>query len=268
MSQQYFFMAGMPRSGSTLLGAILMQNPDVYVSPQSCLPNAIGAMYNQYQSLENKDSDQFKNIFAAVDAMIPAFYSVNPQPYIIDKHFYWNAPHPWVILQHHLKNSVRVINPVRDVMDTLASFNRLCEEDPNNSYDREVREFDQRNVPMADKRAKFFMEREESGILSALQNMRGVYENGGAENSLFVEYESMLTNPSGTIEQVYKFLGIPEYQHDVSSISNPHEYTDAWGVKNHHKVKSQLQETVYDHPNIFSEETIAKYSHLNFWRDL
>jgi hypothetical protein len=35
--KKFFFMAGLPRSGGTLLSSILSQNPDVYVSPQSTL---------------------------------------------------------------------------------------------------------------------------------------------------------------------------------------------------------------------------------------
>ena len=31
----YFFLAGLPRAGGTLLGAILNQNPDIYVGPTS-----------------------------------------------------------------------------------------------------------------------------------------------------------------------------------------------------------------------------------------
>ena len=31
----YFFLSGLPRSGTTLLGAILEQNPDIYVGPTS-----------------------------------------------------------------------------------------------------------------------------------------------------------------------------------------------------------------------------------------
>ena len=31
----YFFLAGLPRAGTTLLGAILEQNPDIYVGATS-----------------------------------------------------------------------------------------------------------------------------------------------------------------------------------------------------------------------------------------
>ena len=33
----YFFLSGLPRSGSTLLSSILNQNPDIYCSPEQSL---------------------------------------------------------------------------------------------------------------------------------------------------------------------------------------------------------------------------------------
>ena len=78
-------MAGLPRSGSTLLASILNQNPDIYVSAQSPLPNILGAAYNHYQSQENLDSSRFEDIYNVIDHTIPLFYERHPQKYIIDK---------------------------------------------------------------------------------------------------------------------------------------------------------------------------------------
>ena len=74
-NKKFYFMAGLPRSGGTLLSSILNQNPNIYVSPQSTLPNTLGATYNQYQSKENKDYDQFQNIYNVMEMIIPTFYS-------------------------------------------------------------------------------------------------------------------------------------------------------------------------------------------------
>ena len=150
-------MAGLPRSGSTLLASILNQNPDIYVSAQSPLPNILGAAYNQYQSKENLDSSRFDDIYNVVDNIIPLFYEKHPEKYIIDKNFSWLDPHPYVILEHHLKNNIKVICPVRDVMEILASWNKLCENDKNNEYDRLIIKGDKSKRSMADKRADFFI---------------------------------------------------------------------------------------------------------------
>ena len=53
MDKQFFFMAGLPRLGGTLLSSLLSQNPDVYVSLQSVLPNTFSAdTIKKYSGLE------------------------------------------------------------------------------------------------------------------------------------------------------------------------------------------------------------------------
>jgi hypothetical protein len=267
--KKFFFMAGLPRSGGTLLSSILNQNPDIYVSPQSTLPNTLGAAYNQYQSKENKDANQFDHIYAVMETIIPTFYSVRPEKYIVDKNFSWLDGHPYVILENHLKNDIRVICPVRDVLGILASWNRLCENDPNNEYDKTIYKKYRDKSLMADKRARYFMELgdEENGILKGIENLKRVLYPEFKDNILLVDYDDLTKDTESTIGKVYDFLEIPNYTHAYKSLSTPHKYEDTWGVKDHHKVKSTIKREEYDYSKIFSPATIKQYSGLEFWRN-
>jgi sulfotransferase len=271
VDKQFFFMAGLPRSGGTLLSSILNQNPDVYVSPQSTLPNTLGAAYNQYQSKENKDSDQFQNIFNVMEVIIPTFYSGRPEKYIVDKNFSWLEPHPYVILENHLKNDIRVVCPVRSVLEILASWNRLCENDPSNAYDIEIRKTDRTKLPMADKRANYFMRigtdgDAQNGILNSIENMKRVLYPQFKDNIMLVDYEDLMQDTASTIKAIYDFLEIEPYNHSLNNLSTPHAYNDTWGVKDHHEVKSSIKQEQYDLEKIFLPETIKKYSGLEFWK--
>lgn len=269
MDKKFFFMAGLPRSGGTLLSSILNQNPDIYVSPQSVLPNTLGAAYNQYQSKENKDSDQWDNIYRVMEMIIPTFYSGYKEKYIVDKNFSWLDPHPYVILEHHLKNPIRVICPVRNVIDILASWNRLCENDPNNAYDPEINKVDKTKRPMADKRADYFMNLggEENGIRNGIENMKRILYPQFKDNIMLVNYDDLTTHTEETVNKVYDFFGIPHYEADLSTLSTPHTYTDHWGVKDHHKVKETVKREDYVIEDIFSPSIIRKYSGLEFWKN-
>jgi LPS sulfotransferase NodH len=44
MKKDYFFLCGLPRSGSTLLGSLLNQNKDIGVYPNSILPDIINEL--------------------------------------------------------------------------------------------------------------------------------------------------------------------------------------------------------------------------------
>jgi sulfotransferase len=270
MNKKIYFMAGLPRSGGTMLSSILSQNPDIYVSPQSVLPNTLGSTYNQYQSQENKDSDQWDGIYRVMETIIPTFYSGHEEKYIIDRNFSWLDPHPYVILENHLKNPIRVVCPVRNIMDILASWNRLCENDPSNTYDIDIMKKDKTKRPMADKRADYFMAigNSESGIRSGIEGMKRILHPQFKNNIMLVDYDELTLNTENTIDNIYEFLGIKNYEHNLNNIISPHVYTDEWGVKDHHKVKQTVDRERYVIEDIFSSSIINKYSNLEFWKDM
>ena len=271
VDKKYYFMGGLPRSGSTLLASILNQNPDIYVSAQSPLPNMLGAAYNQYQSKENLDSSRFDDIYNVVDNVIPLFYEKHPEKHIIDKNFSWLEPHPYVILENHLKNDIRVICPVRNVMDILASWNRLCEADPNNEYDKTIIKGDKSKRAIADKRADFFMNmnnEEMTGILNGIENLKRILYPQFKDNIMLVDYDDLMSDTPGTIKKVYDFLGIEHFDHTFENMKTTHEYKDIWGVKGHHEIKPTIQKEEYDLESIFSKQTIEKYSGLEFWKGI
>ena len=52
MNKTYHFLAGLPRSGNTLLSAILNQNPDIYSTPLSPLPTFMWDFANSANNSE------------------------------------------------------------------------------------------------------------------------------------------------------------------------------------------------------------------------
>ena len=270
VDKKYYFMAGLPRSGSTLLASILNQNPEIYVSAQSPLPNMLGAAYNQYQSKENLDSSRFDDIYNVVDSIIPLFYEKHPEKHIIDKNFSWLEPHPYIILEHHLKNDIKVICPVRDVLEILASWNKLCENDKDNQYDKTIIKGDKSKRSISDKRADFFMNLgdEEAGILKGIENLKRILYPQFKNNIMLVEYNDLVSDTENTINKVYDFLEIDYFDHNFEGMKTTHKYANVWGAKGHHDIKPTIQKEEYDLTKIFSADTIRKYSGLEFWKDL
>ena len=58
MEKKYYFLAGLPRSGNTVLSSILNQNDKIYSSPLSPISDIL---WNYDQSLQN--SEHFKRNF-------------------------------------------------------------------------------------------------------------------------------------------------------------------------------------------------------------
>ena len=70
MDKQYYFISGLPRSGSTLLSAILKQNPDFYAdiaSPVSTIVQStidvVSNSYNNVNFQEDRRKDLLHSIF-------------------------------------------------------------------------------------------------------------------------------------------------------------------------------------------------------------
>ena len=140
------------------------------------------------------------------------------------------------------------------------------------SYDIEIKKTDRTKLPMADKRANYFMKigtdgDTPSGILNSIENMKRVLYPQFKDNIMLVDYGILMQDTKWTIDAIYDFLKIEHYESDLNNLSTPHTYNDTWGVKNHHTVKSSIEQEKYDLEKIFLPETIEKYSGLEFWRE-
>jgi len=93
MSKSIYFLAGLPRSGSTLLANILAQNPSVYVTPTSGIVDMLVQVRNHwdkndaFQAADRKLNEKIKE--RVLRAMLDAYFSHTDPPICIDKNRYW-----------------------------------------------------------------------------------------------------------------------------------------------------------------------------------
>ena len=89
-NKTYYFMSGLPRSGSTLLSSILNQNPRFYSGPSSpVVPTMItleNSLSNDELFLGYPKIQEAKEIIASV---LPQYYSDRQEPVIFDKNRSW-----------------------------------------------------------------------------------------------------------------------------------------------------------------------------------
>jgi sulfotransferase len=246
MPRKYFFLAGLPRSGSTLLASILNQNPNIYVSAESSLPNILSSVSDQYESKQNLDHDRSRDIKNILQNLIPLFYARNKEDFIIDKSFLWTEPGPYGLLEKHLENDIKIICTVRNPLETFASWHRIS--DMSHSPDEIASLFQQ----------DFF---------NGVSNMKRIINDGKSDSIIIIEYNDIVDNIEKTIDDVYNFLEIKKFSHNFLNILNPHKYNDASGIKGQHLVKPQINKETYNLEEMFSSDTIKKYSDLEFWKE-
>ena len=260
MSKTFFFMAGLPRSGSTLLSSILNQNPDIYVSPQNDIPRLMFALYQEMQLSEpfhaGYNPDGFHNVIRQVPYN---FYANVDKKYVIDKNRAWGTLDN-LQLANLITNDIKIIAPVRPILEILASFINLAERNPNNFIDRIVGSYPASQYrPLNDARCDAIMAGDkdlERNILSIASALRPEHK----DKFHFVLYEDLVAKPEQSIKDIYQFLGIPEFEHQFDNFKwelMPNE-ANVFGIPNLHKVKPHLEQSKTD-ISVLSDYVREKY---------
>ena len=111
------FLAGLPRSGSTVLASLLSQRPDTYVSGTSGLGKMLGTAIETWgkdQQIQVGIANGDGDITRVLQAIIKAHYENRSEPVIIDKSRGWAVPE---VIERMLKiqNEVKIITTVRHI---------------------------------------------------------------------------------------------------------------------------------------------------------
>lgn len=265
----YYFMAGLPRSGSTLLSSILNQNPRFHSGPSSPVVPTMLALENSLANDELFNAypkpQQAKEMIAGV---LEHFYSDVTKPVIIDKNRSWvNRPH---YIRGYFDIEPKIICPVRDISEVLTSFITMC----------------RRNAPGSGPRLNFIDETlvktgqaltDENrcrlvagqGILGqSFDGIRGIMEAGQDKIIHFVEYKDLMEKPQETMRKIYEFLGEEYYEHDFSNIENIHRENDSvvYGFNDMHEVRKELKNVAPRPEEVLPAEILQLCQGAEFWR--
>lgn len=256
-----YFLSGLPRSGSTLLGSILNQNSDIYVSPTSplldllCYQNeALNKVKEQYTFDDIKQSESIYN------SLPKAFYQHIDRPHIIDKHRAWARN--VLPAKLHVNAYPKVICTYRPVAEVVVSFLKLINKDPNNFIDAALNK-KRFSLTIANRAKELW----ESYISDPWQSLQIGLQNH-KENLYFVAYDDLINQPAETIAGVYDFLNISQFTHDFGCISNScNESKDAaWGLKDLHTIRPVLAKTSDDPEAILGSQLCSYFSQFDIKR--
>ena len=261
MTKTFFFMAGLPRSGSTLLSAILNQNPDIYVGANSDTAALMLSLHKTTSSSESFNAgfepQGYRNI---IEKLPQTFYSHIDKPYIIDKNRNWGTLEN-LQLASAFTDKVKIIAPVRPILEILASFVNLAEKNPNNFIDRFVP-----NYPVSDFRAKNDARCDslmaanhniEMNILSIASALHPEHR----EKFEFVAYADLISKPEKVIDSIYDFLEIPKYTNTYENLNwdrMPNE-AQVYGIPSLHKIRSKIDKSKTD-VSVLSNYVQNKYA--------
>jgi sulfotransferase len=253
-----FFLSGLARSGSTLLGSILNQNPDIHVSPTSPLMDLFCLTELDYTKMETQYTyDKQSSIDNLHKVLAPTFYQHIDKPYIIDKHRGW--PRNTHQIKKYITDNPKIICTYRPMPEVCTSFLKLMKQDPNNMIDMKLRE---RGLEINTYNRAMTLWYEASNdpynsLKHGLENYR--------ENILIVNYHDIVNNIEDELTKIYNFLEIPHFKHSFSNIENTcAEAKDVeWGFEGLHNIRSTLSKTSDDPQKVLGKEIYKFYNDLD-----
>lgn len=274
MNKTFYFMAGLPRSGSTMLSSILNQNPRFYSGPSSPV---LGAMFAVEQNFMGNElyagypkPDQVREIIGSIPHH---FYSDIDKPVVFDKNRAWTARVPYI--EGYIGQQAKILVPVRRVDEILTSILTMVHRNPFQEGQARVNFVDEQliktNTPINDYNRCIYLLNGGGIIYEALNAIMMGFQQNVRDKMHFVDYNDLVDNPEETMEDIYDFLGEEHYEHDFESLSNIHREDDlnTYGLSDMHEVRSKVKKTSLPPSSVLPPEIIDLYdqskSRLEFW---
>ena len=261
----FYFMSGLPRSGSTLLTALLNQNPEIHASTNSPLLDTIHyteeyLLYKSEQYKAHPKPECARNVLASI---APNYYFNTPQNIIVDKSRGWvnQIQH----IQDYIAPEPKIICPVRSIPDIISSFLNLIYHSKTTSFIDEG--LIANNLEISnDNRADYLMSPQ--GIIGqSYHALAEAFRKGNDKHLLLVEYDDLVQNPQQELNRIYDFLQLPRFTHTFENVKPKFdENDDVYKLENMHTVRSKVEKIHRDNSKFLSDYVINKYKHMEFWK--
>jgi sulfotransferase len=256
------FISGLPRSGSTLLSAILGQNPRFSAGITSPVASLFGAVLPKMSGPhENAHffNDERRN--SVLKSLFKGYHdsALEQKMLVFDTNRTWTAK---LALLSQLFPRSKVICCVRQVPWVIDSVEKLVRRNPTH-----VSGMFQGNSGLnVYGRVKDLMDSERGLIGSAWSCLREAWFGEHADRLIVVRYESLARNPVAVIRQIYEYMGEPSFEHDFENIVyREDEFDDLLGMPGLHTVKRKVE--YVERTTVLPPDLFMKYADTNFWEN-
>jgi sulfotransferase len=256
----FHFISGLPRSGSTMLSALLRQNPRFHAGVTSPLASLVSSVLDKV-SVGSEwgpqvDVDRRR---ALLHGLFDSYYAQVENEVIFDTNRSWTAKLP-VLLD--LFPSARIIACVRNVAWIMDSIERLYQANPYENTRLYSSDAERSSVYS---RLEALAQRNRMVGL-AYSALKEAYYGAHGRSMLVVEYDLLSQRPAEVVPLIYRFLGEQPFAHDYDNlVFDTPAYDEGLGLKGLHKVRERVsferRETILP-PDLFDQ-----YARLSFWRD-
>ncbi len=261
MQPKLHFISGLPRSGSTLLSALLRQNPQFHAS----MTSPIGSLFVSNLQLMSAgseialltDDNQRKAILKGI---FSSYYEeMGDKSVIFDTNRIWCSKLPALL---NLYPEAKIICCVRNVAWIMDSIERLLRQNPFENtrlFGNDV----ERNTVYS--RVETLAQPDRLVGLAWCAFKEAFYSEY-APSLLVLDYELFTRSPEEVMPLIYQFIGEPTFEHDYDQVEfDAPEFDQALGVSGLHRVHQKVEFKQRD--TILPPDLFEQYSTLAFWSD-
>jgi len=262
-SRNYCFIAGLPRSGSTLLSAILRQNPRFYASMTGPIASLFKSLIanvsagSEIASLVTTEQRRrlarglFDNYYADMDAEVEVVFDTSRS---------WTA-HVGALVD--LFPEARIVCCVRNVAWIMDSLERQFRQHM----------FENTSLFQSDAERSTVFSRTETLakpnrlVGYALAALTEALYGEHAHRLMVVDYDKLVAAPRQVLTQIYSFLDQPLFKHDFDNVVfDAASFDTQIGLSGLHRVHRKVEPR--PRRTLLPPDVFARFATMNVWDPL
>jgi sulfotransferase len=247
--QQIVYMSGLPRCGSTLLSAILSQNPAIHAEGNSAVCQLMWDMYistTQNCGEQLKANDRERTIHDLISSIPHIYYKDISANIVVDKCRSWSMLPNIQILQAFVGTDIKMIILERPMLEIAKSFAKLYK--ANEIYE--------------DEKMNALLTPNTEPIMRSFNGLKYAKHNNEKGQFLFISYEELVKNTVETLHKIYDFCGWEWFEHNLTNIVNKYpENDEVYNLKGMHDVRPVI--SMKENSVKLSEKLIAQCLELD-----
>lgn len=250
-----YFLAGLPRSGSTLLMNILAQNPAIHSTPTSGILAMLVSVRNHwnqneaFRAMDRELSEQIKE--RVLRGMLQDYFAHVERPVCIDKNRIWAEYLELAEVLVGGRQNLKVLVTVRDLRDVLASFERLYRKSSALSQVSQESAVELK-FKTALGRVEVFAD-DAQPVGRAYNAIRDAVTRGFRDCMHIVDYDELTREPETVVAGIYDFFEVRPHAHDFAHVEQVTVEDDfVYGFKDLHIIRPEVAaqppqwQTTYD----------------------
>jgi sulfotransferase len=258
MVTQLHLISGLPRSGSTLLCALLHQNPSFTAAMTSPVASLCGEMQKKMSGGEFEVFFDDAKRRTMLRGVFDTYYAeIEPGRVVFDTNRTWTGR---AALLGQLYPHSRIICCVRDIGWIIDSIERMLGKNPLQLS----KIFNFQPGTSVYSRVETLMNSENGLIGQPWSTLREAWFGEHAKRLILVPYDHLVREPDRTLRRLYEELTIPYFPHDFNNaVYDEPDYDALLGMPGLHKVRQKVE--YEERKPCIPPDVFNKFAGTSFW---